>query len=265
MAKQIVVQAVVREINPNFAQDIVRVNLYCPPIAAQVQPGHSVTIEPGVDSSTLRRPLTVHEADGQVVTLIFQVVGPNTRQYAKWQPGDKVSIFGPIGQPVVIDPRVKCFILVAGGVGLASLSPFLVREIQQGTEARIILVAGFKSHTHVFGLQDFEVLGVETHSIIDDEGTAVDLFQRVLSSNGLPDRSEIQVFTCGPEVMMRQVAKLSRDEGLACSVFLERMIGCGTGVCLGCAVRVNTDEFPKHLCQDGPIFKGQEVDWDAKH
>jgi len=246
-----------------IAKGIFRLDLRIPYIARQIQPGQFVLLE-GI---FLGRPLTVYSTDDkQVIRLVCQVVGDNTRQYAELRPGDSISVRGPLGQAAIIDPEVELFILVGGGVGLASLH-FLGRYICQQTEARVIVVAGFKTKDHVFGIDDLRKLGAEMNIVTDEKsrherGTAVDAFQRIISRpDGLPDCQRIQVYSCGPSRMMEGVASLVQQAGIPCFVFLETVTICGFGVCLGCTI-TTTDGF-KLLCQDGPIFPAAKVDWSS--
>ena len=43
---------------------------------------------------------------------------------------------------------------------------------------------------------------------------------------------------------------------------LEERMGCGLGVCLGCAVKVveNGVETYKHVCKEGPVFFANQVE-----
>jgi dihydroorotate dehydrogenase electron transfer subunit len=71
--------------------------------------------------------------------------------------------------------------------------------------------------------------------------------------------------------MLRAVAELSRRFHVACQVSLEARMACGTGICLGCVVklqgpkrgqpRVGEGRYER-VCTEGPIFDAQEVCWD---
>ena len=96
------------------------------------------------------------------------------------------------------------------------------------------------------------------------KGTALDLFQGIVHGGGDHLKPEItQVFTCGPTAMMKQVAACAKAESIQCFVFLEAMMACGIGDCKGCAIPVTTSNFPKHVCEDGPLFLAEEVNWDG--
>ncbi|MDQ4082639.1 MAG: hypothetical protein M3123_07095, partial [Actinomycetota bacterium] len=61
------------------------------------------------------------------------------------------------------------------------------------------------------------------------------------------------VIACGPEPMLRAVARLAPRTQLAC----EAPMACGYGACYGCAVEV--DGRLVRLCVEGPILDGARV------
>jgi dihydroorotate dehydrogenase electron transfer subunit len=75
--------------------------------------------------------------------------------------------------------------------------------------------------------------------------------------NALPD-GVTQVLACGPNPMLAAVARmLPRAQ-----VSLETYMGCGTGVCLGCAVPRTGGGYDR-ACSEGPIYVAGAVDWAA--
>ena len=82
------------------------------------------------------------------------------------------------------------------------------------------------------------------------------------ATQALPDA---QVFSCGPDRMLRAVADFSREKGLPCQVSLEARMACGFGACVGCVTRVKAaDGFVyKKVCHDGPVFDAETLAWDA--
>jgi dihydroorotate dehydrogenase electron transfer subunit len=74
------------------------------------------------------------------------------------------------------------------------------------------------------------------------------------------DRPDV-VFVCGPERMERAVAEQAARAGVPCQVSLERLMACGIGACLSCAV--TTTSGRKRACVDGPVFAAEEVCWDG--
>ncbi|MCD6501861.1 dihydroorotate dehydrogenase, partial [bacterium] len=42
---------------------------------------------------------------------------------------------------------------------------------------------------------------------------------------------------------------------------LEERMACGIGVCQGCVVP--TKDGYKRVCKDGPVFRADEIEWEA--
>jgi hypothetical protein len=45
-------------------------------------------------------------------------------------------------------------------------------------------------------------------------------------------------------------------------VAVETYMGCGTGVCLGCAVPLRRGGYDR-ACKEGPVYRAGDVDWAA--
>ena len=72
------------------------------------------------------------------------------------------------------------------------------------------------------------------------------------------------VLTCGPVVMMKYVAEVTRPYGLKTNASLNPIMIDGTGMCGGCRLTLHRDgeRITKFACVDGPDFNGYEVDFD---
>ena len=95
--------------------------------------------------------------------------------------------------------------------------------------------------------------GDSVHWATDDgseglHGTAVD---------AVPDGVG-QVFGCGPNPMLSALARRWPEA----QVSIETYMGCGTGVCLGCAVPKTTGGFER-ACMEGPVFRARSIYWEA--
>ncbi|MFB3112945.1 MAG: DUF2339 domain-containing protein, partial [Gemmatimonadales bacterium] len=68
-----------------------------------------------------------------------------------------------------------------------------------------------------------------------------------------------QLFACGPNAMFGSMSGVLREAGTRKPVqaLLEERMGCGTGVCYGCAVFARRGV--KLVCKDGPRFELRDV------
>ena len=68
---------------------------------------------------------------------------------------------------------------------------------------------------------------------------------------------------CGPEPMLRALARLAERWGVPCHVSLETPMACGVGICFSCVTRVRTGDGwdYRRVCVDGPVFDAACLHW----
>jgi dihydroorotate dehydrogenase electron transfer subunit len=66
------------------------------------------------------------------------------------------------------------------------------------------------------------------------------------------------VLACGPNRMLAAVA----ERWPQALVAVETYMGCGTGVCLGCAVPLRRGGYDR-ACKEGPVYRAADVEWSA--
>ena len=74
----------------------------------------------------------------------------------------------------------------------------------------------------------------------------------------LEARDGIEMYACGPEPMLKALARMARVSQVSLEVALEQAMACGMGTCKGCAVHTTVGGF-KYVCSDGPVFDASEV------
>jgi dihydroorotate dehydrogenase electron transfer subunit len=239
--------------------------LEVPEIAATAQPGQFVMVRCGQDT-LLRRPLSVHQTDGDKLALLFTIVGRGTRWLSQRQTGDSVDIFGPLGNGFRIDPATKNLLLVAGGIGIAPLR--FLADVAVRQKKKVTLIIGASSVAYLLpisppaGLFNEGVLpsSINVVNATEDgsegfKGLATDLMTAYIDHGD-------QVFACGPVGMYQTIASLSQQfpRLKSAQLSLEIMMGCGVGVCYGCTIK--TRNGIKQVCQDGPVFALEDIIWE---
>jgi len=214
-----------------------------PEIAATVVAGQFVNIgwHPG---PLLRRPFSVYRASGDVIEIVLKAVGVGTAQLLAMEAGDRVSVLGPLGHGFEI--RGSHAVLVSGGLGVAPM-PLAARDAR-AAGAKVTWVHGARTASELCSEAD----GDDVVWATDDgsrgfHGTAV---------AAAPDANLI--LACGPNRMLAAVAERWPDAQVA----LETYMGCGTGVCLGCAVPLRRGGYDR-ACKEGPVYRAAEVAWNA--
>ncbi len=223
-------------------------------------PGQFVHIKCG-ESRLLRRPISVCDwhgsNEGDTLTIVFEVRGEGTEWLARRPEGHSVDVLGLLGRGFQVEDQ-GAYLLVGGGIGVP---PLLGCAGACGGASTAIL--GFRSKERALLLEEFSKDCLDYKVATDDgslgyHGTVDELVRRELEE-GQHYRG---ILACGPRPMLKSVVKAAAAFGVPCQVSMEERMACGVGACLGCAVRMK-DGTMRHVCKDGPVFDGEEVDWDV--
>lgn len=250
----------------------------CPGIADLAMPGQFVNIS---CSQFLRRPLGILEVDrvkGEF-SVGIKLLGEGTIFLSELEPGDCVSILGPLGHGFDLDNYDRV-ITVGGGTGVFPL--FFVQQYCRENSIEGIAVCGYRSKEDSFLTEEYEQLSCAVSFASDAgdmmiTGNAGVALQHVLNNIAAGENGKINrtlIAACGPKAMMQGVAAIANERNIDCQVSLEERMACGIGICLVCACKIkarksndeseftNTNEWEhKRCCVEGPVFKAQEVVW----
>ena len=92
-------------------------------------------------------------------------------------------------------------------------------------------------------------------------GFVTDLLKELLASGSPPT----SIYCCGPEPMMRAVAKIANESGVRCLLSLETPMACGIGACFSCVTKIAQDDGTwdyRRVCVEGPVFPADRVVFD---
>ncbi|MDD4901511.1 MAG: dihydroorotate dehydrogenase [Patescibacteria group bacterium] len=229
----------------------------------KVKPGQFIALQPLNQLSVMRRPFSVYSVLSEIgdrIKILFRVVGPNTAAYAKLKLNDQIEIFGPRGNPIPLDPEVKSYILVGGGIGGAALM-LLAKELgEKGKTVNFLL--GVKEPSQIFGIDELKNTDCHLQIIAERNATHTGMVTDLLEESLAGDEGKSTIIACGPVVMLKLVAEMAAQSGNRCLVLLEEIMACGgVGSCKGCVV-FGKDGTVRYVCQDGPAFDASWVDWE---
>lgn len=211
------------------------------------------------DSPFLPRPMSILTS-GQHPSILVKVVGEATRHLARAEPRELFSMHAPLGRGWSACPDGLTPVLVAGGVGVCPLV-FFARTLAERRPRSIVLYGGRTATDLVFcdDIGEVSELGVATEDgSRGHQGVVTDLLAPLLDEK----KGEVKVYACGPDRMMARVVAICRTAGVSCEVSLETVMGCGYGVCLGCAVpRVGGGYL--YACSEGPCVDGNAIQWEC--
>ncbi len=214
------------------------------------------------DDPLLPRPMSYHRiregAHGPEWAILYDVVGRGTAWLASRKVGDQVYCWGPLGVGYKVGRTSKNLLLVGGGIGIAPLVWLAEAAIASGSSVTLVVGARTASLVYPSRLlpEEVEVVVTTDDGSAGRHGFVTGPFGELLEWCD-------QAFACGPTPMFRAMADVARTAKVRRSVqlLLEERMGCGTGICYGCAVeaRVRGGSTMKLVCKDGPRFELRDV------
>jgi dihydroorotate dehydrogenase electron transfer subunit len=243
------------------------------------KPGQFAMLRPSEQlEPLLRRALVYYRVESSEEAtdfeFIYKVLGRGTLRLSMLHRDDEVDLLGPLGNGFTIDPNLPSgseVAFISGGVGIPAFY-----TLAQELKSRRINPKLFHGEVTgdvekgLVGVSDFvDLLGDDHVRCATDDGSVgvkgfvTTAFERYLKSGGATPRV---IYSCGPEPMLKRVSELGKELEVPTQLSLEANMGCGFGVCLGCAVKVNTASQRgfsfQRVCMEGPVFRGEDVIWE---
>jgi len=196
---------------------------------------------PGLDE----KPFSVMNDDPLALTVA--IVGPFTKALSQKRVGDRLWIRGPYGHG--FEPEGQRPLLVGGGSGAVPLA-LLAKEIVARAESITVALGATTAAKLMLG-DRFRALGCQVCFATEDgtrgyKGTVVEVVTSTLDAGAVDS-----VYACGPEGMLRALARLCARKGIPCQVSLERYMRCGMGLCGSCHCG------DLLVCRDGPVVRAE--------
>ncbi len=224
-----------------------------------IKPGQFVNVE--IKNSLevfLRRPFSVFDVDykNNVISMIIKILGRGSEKLTQVQVGDTISLVFPLGKNFTYPDINDRVLLVGGGSGVAPML-FLAKESGLAKE-KVDIILGARTredHIDVSSYSEYATLHYASEDgLLGEKGFVT---QHSVFTNNLQQYNKI--YACGPDGMMKAVAKEAKAAGVFCEVSLENLMACGFGVCLCCIEPTTSGN--KCVCTDGPVFNINELQW----
>jgi dihydroorotate dehydrogenase electron transfer subunit len=263
--------------NVPLARLTYRIRLHAPELARTIRPGQFLMLRLlQFSDPLLGRPFALYDTvldergEPVAVDVVYLVVGKLTGLLATVRPGDRVAVWGPLGNGFPDFTDLDHVALVAGGIGqtpfLAHIRDLLGTRGYGGRPPRrmaqnVSLYYGVRSADLAAGVEDFRAAGAKIHLASDDGSLGYRGFvTRLLETHPKPQH----LVGCGPEPMLHALAALARRWQVPCHVSLETPMACGLGICFSCVTRVQTGDGwdYRRVCVDGPIFDAATLVWE---
>jgi dihydroorotate dehydrogenase electron transfer subunit len=239
-----------------------------PELAESIQPGEflMIGVHPPTALAFLKRPFSVCDAVDGRVSFMVRAYGQGTALMGALSIGDEFELLGPLGRGFRPAPAEGRAVMVAGGVGLA---PFylLARTLKaRPRPPEIVLVYGERTRAALtrdvteFPYFDRVLLHTDDGSA-GEAGSVLGGFVRLAEIGEL---AGARLYACGPRRMLEALEVEREPREIPAEYSLEERMGCGFGICQGCAVPANPafSERAYHLlCKTGPVMNPELLLW----
>lgn len=246
-------------------ENIYHFKVEAPQIVSIAKPGHFIEIR--VSNNTepfLRRPISIHNLDKEkgILEFIFQVKGKGTKILSEKIIGETIDIIGPLGSGTFKYDKYKNLAIIGGGIGVFPL--YELAKSAKNDNKNVNIYLGFRNKDFVLLEDEFKSLSDKFVLTTDDgsygeKGFAINFLEKDIEEGKVDS-----IYACGPLPMLKAVRKLTIKRDIPCQISLEERMGCGLGVCLGCAVKTakSPKEAPEywHVCKGGPVFQAKDVE-----
>ena len=203
-----------------------------------------------LDGFYLRRPISVCDAEGGKLTLIYKAVGKGTQKMAEMTGGERLLVLTGLGNGYDLSLSGDKPLLIGGGAGVPPMYMLCKKLVAEGK--RPVVILGFGSSDEVFYKEEFEALGAKTVVTTVDGSQGVKGFV----TDAMEELDYSYFYTCGPEPMLKAIYDRSATSG---QFSFEERMGCGFGACMGCSCK--TKYGNKRICKDGPVLVKEEIIW----
>lgn len=248
--------------NEMITNDIWRMHISAPGIAAAAEPGQFVNIRlvKNLDP-LLRRPISLHriDKDNGTIDLLYLIVGRGTKMLSQMEAGEEIDLLGPLGKGFNLEfPGDKALIL-GGGIGIAPLFPLMHHLV---TEKKTIkLLIGAKNKESIVDMNLYKQQGIPFRCATDDGSLGHRGFITDILKEEVEQGDWDYIYACGPMPMLKTVEAIAEENKIRGEVSIEENMGCGLGVCLCCSCKSKEGGYKK-VCDDGPVFEMGVIDYE---
>lgn len=232
------------------------------------QPGQFYMLQTGdTCDPLLKRPFSIFRHEDNLLSFLYRIRGKGTLSLSHLKSGDIINAIGPLGNSYPVPDGD--FIALAGGIGIASLLP-LMRKFKE----RAYLFYGARNKEEMVMLNEAKAISKESFITTDDgsegeKGLITDSLSDFLNPSCITHYAS-RIYACGPTLMLRELSKVVAGKDIECYVSMEEHMACGVGACLGCVVKVKSQEpvassqkwIYKRICKEGPVFDIKDIIWE---
>ncbi len=246
--------------NNRLNKEFYVLKLYSDEGIPEIFPGQFAEVRiDGSPTTFLRRPFSIYDVNYKEKTLelLVKIAGKGTLQLSHLEHNQKINLIYPLGNYFSSPPK-EGILLIGGGTGVAPLL-FLGKYLKEKHKLEPEFLLGYRTSELMVENDRFESVG-KLHVTTEDGSYGYKglVIQHPVLSENLHNLN--MIYTCGPEIMMREVAGIAQQYDINCEVSLENLMGCGFGACLCCIVDT-VDRGHVNTCTEGPVFNTKYLKW----
>ena len=209
----------------------------------------------------LKRPFSLFRRTPRGFQILYRIRGRGTLLMRNLGRGSVIHVLGPLGNSYPMPPKGRTPLIVAGGIGIASV--FSLAERLAASKNKAHIYYGARSESDLLMLSALKKVAKRLSVTTDDgscgeRGCITDMLN-VFFSDAVSSDANTLIYACGPRKMLETVAGIAAGKGIEAYVSMEENMACGIGACLGCVVK--TVNGHKRVCKEGPVFNAKEIVW----
>lgn len=209
----------------------------------------------------LKRPFSLFRSTPKGFQILYRVRGRGTLMMRNLRKGSAIHVLGPLGNSYPMPPKGRMPLIVAGGIGIASV--FSLAEKLAAGKNKAVIYYGARSESDLLLLGGLRKVSRRLTVSTDDgscgeRGCVTDMLSIFLSSSDEVSSDSV-IYACGPRKMLETVSGMAGRRRIKAYVSMEENMACGVGACLGCVVKTRSGH--KRVCKEGPVFDSEEIVW----
>lgn len=235
------------------------IKLQSPTPLPKLIPGQFVNID--IKNTTdifLRRPFSIFEVNysDNSLSLIVKILGRGSKKLTEVKIGEGLSLIYPLGKGFTFPQKENRVLLVGGGSGVAPM--LFLAKVSGLNRDDVDIIIGAKSAEDHIDIQEYNAYANLHYTTEDGSfGEKGYVTQHQIFAQKLEQYDKI--YACGPDAMMKAIAKEAKMKNIFCEVSLENLMACGFGVCLCCIEPTTRGNLC--VCTEGPVFNIEDLKW----
>lgn len=209
----------------------------------------------------LRRPFSIYQIHDHSIEFLYLVKGMGTKAMTTIKEGDQIDIVGPLGNGFVIPNSVQTILLIARGVGVATLAA--IAQEAFGKNIHVVAVLSARTRDDLLASEYLEGYGATVYRVTEEEGTSdVENVKRLIEDEILTEHKIDSIYTCGSKRLSKLSQRIADQYNIFGEIALEEHMGCAMGACFACVCDIREEEGRTksvRVCIEGPVFPLRKV------